>query len=395
MTAPSPATSASAAQVSAPRLQFNRRELAGAFGDIGTDLPIIAGLLLATGLDPAGVLLAFGLAQIATGLLYGLPMPVQPLKAMAVVVVAGQASGGLLHLAGLLIGIVMLVLSLSGGLDWLGRAIPHPVVRGIQAGLGLALGRTALKLINQPAGNPWAWLAAAAAVVVLVSLRRQHRLPGALIVIGAAALWTAFHGDGWRAIAAGVGFARPHPATMPWNQWLAALTLLVLPQLPLSLANSVIATQRTTRDLFPGREIALRSIGLTYAGINLLAPWLGGIPVCHGCGGLAGYYALGARTGGAAVIYGALFVVGGLLFSGAFAAFIHAFPACVLGALLLVEAAVLFLLLGDLRPSPPALALAAAVAATCVFAPQGYLVGTLGGAAIYYALRRVGVAFSF
>lgn len=393
MTPPPLASSASAAQTSAPRLQFNRRELAGAFGDIGTDLPIIAGLLLATGLDPAGVLLAFGLAQIATGLRYGLPMPVQPLKAMAVVVIAGQASGGLLQLAGLLIGIVMLVLSLSGGLDWLGRAIPHPVVRGIQAGLGLALGRTALKLINQPAGSAWAWLAAGGAVATLVLLRRQHRLPGALFVIGAATLWTAFHGAGWRPIAAGAGFAWPRPAVLPWDQWLAALTLLVLPQLPLSLSNSVIATQRTAHDLFPGREIALRSIGLTYAAINLLAPWLGGIPVCHGCGGLAGYYALGARTGGAVVIYGALFVGGGLFFSGAFAAFIHAFPASVLGAILLVEAAVLFLLLRDLRNSLPALALALAVAAACVFAPQGYLVGTLGGATVYYVLRRARVAF--
>lgn len=393
MTPPSLAASAPAAQAAPPRLQFNRRELAGAFGDIGTDLPIIAGLLLATNLPPAGVLLAFGVAQIATGLRYGLPMPVQPLKAMAVVVIAGQASGSLLQLAGLLIGVVMLVLSLSGGLDWLGRAIPHAVVRGIQAGLGLALGRTALKLISQPAGTAWAWLAAVATIAVLVLLRRQHRLPGALLVIGTAALWTALHGDGWRAIAAGAGFAPPQPAALPWDQWLAALTLLVLPQLPLSLSNSVIATQRTARDLFPGRDIALRSIGLTYAVINLLAPWLGGIPVCHGCGGLAGYYALGARTGGAVVIYGALFVIGGLFFSGAFAAFIHAFPLPVLGAILLVEAAVLFLLLRDLRDSLPALALALAVAAACAFAPQGYLVGTLGGAVVYYVLRRARVAF--
>lgn len=388
-----PSLHASSPRVSSPRLQFNRREFAGAFGDIGTDLPIIAGLLLATGLPPAGVLLAFGLAQIATGLLYGLPMPVQPLKAMAVVVIAGQASGGLLQLAGLLIGVVMLVLSLSGGLDWLGRAMPYPVVRGIQAGLGLALGRTALKLINQPAGDAWAWLAAAGAVAILVLLRRQHRVPGALVVIGAATLWTAFHDAGWRAIAAGAGFASPGPVTLPWDQWLAALTLLVLPQLPLSLANSVIATQRTARDLFPGRDVALRSIGFTYAGINLIVPWLGGIPVCHGCGGLAGYYALGARTGGAVVLYGALFVAGGLFFSGAFAAFIHAFPASVLGALLLVEAAVLFLLLRDLRHSLPALALAVAVAAACALAPQGYLVGTLGGVAIYYALRWRRIAF--
>ena len=99
------------------RLQFNRREFAGAFGDIGTSLPIIVGILLTTGLNCSGVLIAFGCAQIFTGLLYGLPMPVQPLKAMAVVVIAGQASGALLQMAGLMIGGLMLVLSASGGLD--------------------------------------------------------------------------------------------------------------------------------------------------------------------------------------------------------------------------------------------------------------------------------------
>lgn len=97
------------------RLQFNRREFAGAFGDIGTSLPIIVGVLLTTGLNCSGVLIAFGCAQIFTGLLYGLPMPVQPLKAMAVVVIAGQASGALLQMAGLMIGGLMLVLSASGG----------------------------------------------------------------------------------------------------------------------------------------------------------------------------------------------------------------------------------------------------------------------------------------
>lgn len=374
------------------RLCFNRQELAGAFGDIGTDLPIIAGILLATGMDGAGILMGFGLAQIATGLIYGLPMPVQPLKAMAVVVIAGQASGGLLQLAGLLIGGLMLLLSLSGGLDRLGRFIPHCVMRGIQVGLGLSLARTALRLAGEPQ-SVWGWLAAGAAVLVLVLLRRNHRLPGALLVIGAAVVWMAFHGEGWGPVAAGAGFVLPRSGPLPWDQWLAALTLLVLPQLPLSLSNSVIATQRTVQDLFPGRALTLRSIGLTYSGLNLLLPWLGGMPVCHGCGGLAGYHALGARTGGAVVIYGALFVAGGLFFSDAFGAFIHAFPSPVLGAILLVEAAVLFLLVRDLSNSRPALLIALGTAAVCLLAPQGYFVGTVAGTLAYRALRHAGVAF--
>ena len=372
------------------RLQFNRREFAGAFGDIGTSLPIIVGILLTTGLNCSGVLIAFGCAQIFTGLLYGLPMPVQPLKAMAVVVIAGQASGALLQMAGLMIGGLMLVLSASGGLDWLSRVIPLCVVRGVQVGLGLSLARVATKLIAQNA-SPGSWVAAGAAILTLALWRKSHRLPGALLVMGAAVIWAMIYRVDWSAIPQGIGFTLPHAEPWPWDQWLTALTLLVLPQLPLSLSNSLIATQQTVRDLFPGRSFTLRTIGLTYAGLNLIAPWLGGIPVCHGCGGLAGYYALGARTGGAVVMYGALFVVAGLFFSGAFTGLMQAFPSAILGAVLLVEAAVLVLLVRDLRSSGWAMSLALGVALCCLWLPQGYLIGLMLGVVVTYGLRAGGI----
>jgi hypothetical protein len=243
--------------------------------------------------------------------------------------------------------------------------------------------------------RPWGWAAALASLAVLALLRKSRRLPGALLVVGAALLWTAAFRVDWSAVAQSLGFVAPHPSPWPWARWLTALTLLVLPQLPLSLSNSLIATQQTARDLFPGRAFTLRTIGLTYAGINLAVPWLGGIPVCHGCGGLAGYYALGARTGGAVVIYGALWVAAGLLASNAFGLLVHAFPPSILGAVLLVEATVLVLLLRDQQRDRPALALAAIVALICLFAPQGYFTGLVAGLAAYYALRAAGVRFSF
>ena len=85
-------------------LLFNRRELAGAFGDLGTDLPLLVGVVVASGMDPTAVFVTFGALQVLSGLTYRMPMPVQPLKAMAVVVIAGQATGGQLQLAGLMIG---------------------------------------------------------------------------------------------------------------------------------------------------------------------------------------------------------------------------------------------------------------------------------------------------
>lgn len=368
------------------KLRFDRHELAGAFGDIGTDLPLIAGILLATNLDPAGVFIAFGLAQIASGLFYGLPMPIQPLKAMAVVVIAGHATDGQLQLAGLMIGALMLVLVYSGLLDRLQKIIPVLVVRGVQAGLGLALARTSLGLTGKE--GSWGWVAAGVAVALLVWLRRHRHFPGALVVVGAGALWAGFVRVDWTVLSHGFGLVLPAPTTLPWDQWAAALTLLVLPQVPLSLSNSVIATQRTVADLFPERPVTLRGIGRTYGIINLISPWLGGIPMCHGCGGLAGYYALGARTGGSVIIYGALYLVTGALFSGAFQEVLRAFPAPVLGAVLLVEAGVLLLLLREVPRTPLAWGIAAVVALVCVFAPQGYLTGMIVGCILFYSLRR-------
>lgn len=68
-------------------IRFDRNELSGAFGDIGTDLPLIIGMIIAAGLDSASVLIMFGVMQLLTGFVYRIPMPVQPLKAMAAIVI--------------------------------------------------------------------------------------------------------------------------------------------------------------------------------------------------------------------------------------------------------------------------------------------------------------------
>ncbi len=125
--------------------KFDRNEFSGAFGDIGTDFPLIVGMTLASGLDIASVLIMFGAMQLVTGLAYGLPMPVQPLKAVAVLVIAQKLSGNIIYGAGLAIGITMLLLTVTGMVEWLGRIIPKSVIRGIQFGLGLKLASVALQ----------------------------------------------------------------------------------------------------------------------------------------------------------------------------------------------------------------------------------------------------------
>src|SRR3989344_6104982 len=118
------------------RIRFDRNEFAGSFGDIGTDFPLVVSLIMVAGLDPASVLVMFGAMQILTGLVYGIPMPVQPLKAMTVIVLTQKLTGNILYAGGLAIGIVMFFLTASNLLSWIGKIVPKSVVRGIQFGLG-------------------------------------------------------------------------------------------------------------------------------------------------------------------------------------------------------------------------------------------------------------------
>ena len=150
----------------------------------------------------------------------------------------------------------------------------------------------------------------------------------------------------------------------------------------------MIATNQTIHDLFPEREVSIPKIGMTYSVANLLMPWFSGTPVCHGCGGLAGHYAFGARTGGAVVIYGSLYLVLGLLFSGQVGQVIEIFPKPILGVVLLFEALTLLLFLQDQMGRQRDLSIALLVALIAFTLPQGYVVGLIVGTAIYYLAER-------
>jgi len=283
---------------------FTRHELAGAFGDLGTDLPLLVGVVLATGMDPTTVFMVFGALQIASGLVYRLPMPVQPLKAMAAIAIAGKLAPTLLAAGGLIVGTTMLVLAWTGALEWIARVVPKPVVRGVQVGLGLQLGNLALTRFL-PAEGAAGWALAAMALVVILALRTNRTVPGGLVVLAL--------GLGYAALTWPAGMPSPFGVHMPsfptrWptgTEFAQATLLLALPQIALSLGNSVLATRQVVADFFPEREpLTVRRIGATYGLMNLIAAPLGGLPVCHGSGGIAGHYAFGARTGASAVIYG-------------------------------------------------------------------------------------------
>lgn len=366
------------------RIQFNRNEFSGSFGDIGTDFPLIAGMILASNLDVASVFVMFGLMQILTGIVYGLPMPMQPLKAMAVLVITQNIQSPVLFGAGFAIGLVMLVLSLSGILNWLAVKIPSCVVRGIQFGLGLSLASLALTKYVPSMGYD-GYALALFSFVIMVVLLGNRRWPPGVFVIGLGLLYAIFFRVDFNSLSSGAGFRLPQFFLPGARDILTGFVLLALPQLPLSISNSVIATNKTVHDLFPERNISVKKIGMTYALINLVVPFFKGIPVCHGCGGLAGHYALGGRTGGSVIIYGAVFVVIGLMFSGAFHQVIQFFPQPILGVVLFFEALTLMLFIRDQAQSKRDTAIALLVALIALTLPQGYVVGLIIGTILYYS----------
>lgn len=378
-----------AANISAPpaRIRFDRQEWSGAFGDMGTDLPLIVGMTLASGLNAASVLTVFGLMQIATALRYRMPMPVQPLKAMAALVIAQKLPANVLYGGGLAIGISMLFLTTTGLLEWINRAVPKPVIRGIQCGLGLQLAGIALKEFVPSEGKTGWWLAAAGLVITLLLIGRR-RVPAAIALVALGVAYAFGFKLHLPDLIGSVGFHLPtwHQPTLP-DVWTGFL-LLTLPQIPLSIANSVLATRQLAEDLFPERRITAGAIGWTYSLMNLISPLLAGIPTCHGSGGMAGHYAFGGRTGGSVILYGTLFVVLGLFFGPGFQTVIQVFPLPVLGVLLLFESLTLLALMRDLSSDRSSFVLAALVGVVASSVPYGYLAGLLLGLACYHLMRR-------
>ena len=368
-------------------LRFDRNEFSGSFGDIGTDLPLIIGMVLACGLDSSSTLIMFGIMQIMTGLIYGIPMPVQPLKAMAVIMIAQKLSGNILYGAGLAIGVTMLFLTVSGSLQWLAKFIPKSVVRGIQFGLGLSLATLALKnyVISDAAAG---YILAIVSFIITIILLGNRKYPPAILIIFLGLAYSFTFKIDFGTVYNNIGLSLPKFHMPGANDILQGFLLLTLPQLPLSISNSVIATQQTVADFFPERQISIKKIGTTYSIMNLILPFFSGIPNCHGAGGLAGHYAFGARTGGSVIIYGAMYLILGLFFSQSFNEIINAFPLPILGVILLFESLSLMILIKDIASSKTELFICLLVALIAVGLPQGYVIGLLVGTPIWYLIQR-------
>lgn len=365
-------------------IKFNRQELAGSVGDIGTDFPLIVAIIIAARLHTPSVLIVFGLMQILTGLIYRMPMPVQPLKVMATIVIAQQIGGNILLGAGLSIGIVMLVLSATGLLTKISELVPKAVTRGIQLGLGINLSLLAFqKYIPNLGVN--GFILALFAFSIIIAFIDNQKYPASIFVLLLGALYTFFFDNSSIIFKNAIGINLLQLNLPSIEDITKGFLLLALPQIPLSIGNSIIATKQVAHDLFPDREpITIKKIGLTYSFMNLLIPFFSGIPTCHGSGGMIGHYTFGGRTGGSVIIYGLFYVFIGMIFGSAFDSVVKIFPLPVLGVILVFEGFSLILLVRDLLNKQKDFVIAILVGIIAAGLPYGFVISIIIGTILCY-----------
>ncbi len=359
------------------RIRFDRNEFSGAFGDMGTSLPLLIAVIAASGISGPKVFVIFGIMQIISGIAYGIPMSVQPLKAVAMIVIAQKLDGNVIFASGLAIGIVMLALALSGTLEKLCRIIPETVVRGIQLALGLQLAMTAVKTYIPSAGVPGYILAITSAIIGF-ALLGNRKYPPAFLLIGTGIMYYLVSG-GWNNLPEAAAKHHHVFAIQSFADIVTGFFVLALPQIPMSIGNSIFATEKIAKDLFPEKNITVRKIGITYGLMNIASSFFGGMPVCHGSGGMAGHHAFGARTGGSVIIAGIFMIAAGTFGGGAVAGLIAGFPQPVLGTILLFEAIALMSLVRKMLPVKENFHVIIFTAVIAVTLPYGYVIGMVLG----------------
>ena len=317
-----------------PGFRFTREEISGSLGDLGTFLPLTLGYIVQCGLSPAPVFFFAGLWNVVTGFLFRLPIPVQPMKAIAAVAIAEGMTPGVIAAAGILMGGMVFLIGIFPGAGRLLSLTPRPVVRGIQLGIGLKLLLTGVQSIRPLPMVGWdSLLVGGVAVTLIVLSYFRRKVPAALILFLLGFLLLGVSRPGLLGNLTLTTWA-PEVIIPSAGDWWRGFTRGAIAQIPLTLLNSVVAVCALSGDLFPGRKIPEAKMARSVGIMNLISCWFGGMPVCHGAGGLAGQYHFGARTGGSVVFLGGMKMAIGVAAAATLLSPLQNFPQSILGALL-------------------------------------------------------------
>ncbi len=315
--------------------RYDRFELAGAFGDLGTLIPFVVGYITINRMDPVGILVAFGLFKVAAGLYFKTPVPIQPMKAIGTAAIShpGAITPGAIWASGLFTGLLWLVMGLTGAVTWIARITTRPVVQGLVLGLGLAFILEGIRMMESDL-----LLALVATALTFVLLSRE-RVPAMLLLLGFGVTVAIIREPALLGELGGLSLRLRLPefplAKLGWEDFVVGVIVLGLPQVALTLGNAVIATVEENNALFPDRPVTVREIAIDHGIMNLAGAAIGGVPMCHGAGGMAGHVRFGARTGGALVILGVLILFTGLFLADSVSTLFRLFPRALLGVILM------------------------------------------------------------
>ena len=365
--------------------RYNINEFAGAFGDLGTLIPFVVGYIVISKIDPVGLLVSLGLLKIFVGLRFKTPVPIQPMKAIGAAAIANPQAitAGMVWGSGFFSALVWIVLALSGAVEWLNKITAKPVMRGIMLGLGLSFVLEGLKMMSNQ------WMLAVAALVITFLLLASKRVPAILVLLCLGIVTSVVLNPASISQLKQISFGFRLPelvfGKMEWRDFVLGALVLGIPQVPLTLGNAVLGTVAEHNELFPHRPVTVKTIALDHGLINIVSFIMGGIPVCHGAGGMAGHVRFGARSGGALVILGVILLGLGLFFSQSVSLLFNLIPAAILGVILFFAGLELASIVWDIGTRKEDIYVLLVTAGIAIF---NMGIAFVAGLALYYALRR-------
>jgi Molybdate transporter of MFS superfamily len=348
-------------------------ELSGACGDFGTLIPLLVAMARNRSIYLAPTLFLSGIVHIVTGWYWDIPMPLQPMKAIASLAIAQELSRTQVTAAGVGMGVCFLLLSVKNMIEMVNRWIPSSVIGGLQLGVGWKL---ALKGIHMIQELPW-WFQSSAdcitlsilcGLLCLYGLRKRQppsnqpqstiaasmsareccqtclRQPPVGILLFLLGIILAalqlLHADHEVEVASSEPLLINALRGATAADWRIALLSGTLTQLPLTTLNSCLSVCLLAQTLFPSRKserVSRRSVCISIGLVNCCLCPLGMMPTCHGAGGLAGQHRLGANTGVSMMALGLFKILLGLVASqGLLLRVLDALPISVLGILLVL-----------------------------------------------------------
>ena len=352
---------------------FNRMEFAGSLGDLGTLLPLAIGMIMVNGLDPSGLFMSVGLFYIFTGLYFGITTPVQPMKVIGAYAIATAMTPHQIMASGILMGACLLFIGATGAITLIGKYTPKATVRGVQLSTGtllmaegvkFMLGNSRLQKLHQMAEPylamqqfgpvPIGLIIGVIGTLLTLLLLENKKTPAGLMIVGLGMLIGLIAGtrEGLEEIR--LGFYLPDILPLGFPQgadFTFALLALVVPQMPMTIGNAVIADMDLSINYFgdAARRVTGKALCVSMALGNFLSALLGGMPICHGAGGLAAHYRFGARSAGSNLMIGAVFILFTLLLGHRILALFNLIPMAILGVLLLFAGSQLALTILDVK----------------------------------------------